>query len=81
MEQGNYMVMLSALPMLCTFQMSQGGTKPKNSIDRGLAYSNSCKINTEIKWLTEPKPILDLAKKQGKLILFINMLGSMSGNT
>ena len=75
------MVILSALPMLCGLQLPQDAKKPKNSIDRNLAYTNTCKVNSEIKWLTEPKPILDRANKEGKLILFVNMLGSMSGNT
>ena len=71
------MFALAAAPMLLGFQAQ----KPKNSIDRTLAYSNTCKINSEVTWLTEPQPILAKAKKESKLILFVNMLGSMSGNT
>ena len=75
------MVLLSALPLLLGLQLPQEAKKPKNAIDRDIATANTCKVNSEITWLTEPKPILDRANKEGKLILFINMLGSMSGNT
>jgi hypothetical protein len=75
------MVLLAALPMLCSLQLPQDTKKSKNAVDRNLAYANTCKVNSEITWLTEPQPILEKAKKEGKLILFVNMLGSMSGNT
>ena len=75
------MVLIAALPMLCGLQLPQDTKKNKNAVDPGLAYANTCKVNSEVTWLTEPQPILDRSKKEGKLILFVNMLGSMSGNT
>ena len=50
-------------------------------IEGSVAKDNICRVNNDIHWNTNLSQALDQARRENKMVLWIQMIGQMSGST
>ncbi len=60
---------------------SLAGAQGKRAVAPAIASANAIRAVDEIHWHTSPPEMTDIARKEGKLIFYVHMLGSLSGCT
>lgn len=50
-------------------------------IEGSVAKENICTVNSEISWNTNLSQALEEARRENKMVLWIQMIGQMSGST
>lgn len=50
-------------------------------MEGSVAKENICTVNNEIRWNTNLSQALEQARRENKMVLWIQMIGQMSGST
>lgn len=50
-------------------------------MEGSVAKENICTVNSEIRWNTNLAQALEQARRENKMVLWIQMIGQMSGST
>jgi hypothetical protein len=73
--------------LLLTLALASSLTMPLNAlakprlIEGSFAKENICTVNSEIRWNTDLSQALEQARRENKMVLWIQMIGQMSGST
>ncbi|MBX9669392.1 MAG: hypothetical protein K2X93_17355 [Candidatus Obscuribacterales bacterium] len=70
-----------ALAIASTISMASADAKTARFLEGNVAKENIDRVNSSIRWNTSLYQALDQARREDKMVLWVQMIGQMSGST